>query len=94
MAARKNRGVSELPSTWKDKIREGVLADRLMKHANGEIEMSNTQIKAADILLKKVIPDLSRAEHTGKDGGAIETKDITKTDADILALYINQKGSK
>lgn len=31
--------------------------------------MSPTQIKAAEILLKKVAPDLARQELTGKDGG-------------------------
>src|SRR6185437_5592859 len=34
------------------------------------------------------IPKLARTEHTGKDGGAIETKSITKTDAEILAQYL------
>lgn len=30
--------------------------------------MTNSQIKAADILLKKTVPDLARTEVTGKDG--------------------------
>lgn len=38
------------------------------------------------------IPKLARTELTGKDGSAIETKDVTKTDAEILAQYLNQKG--
>lgn len=38
------------------------------------------------------IPKLARSELTGKDGGAIETKDISKSDAEILAQYANQKG--
>lgn len=60
MAARKRR--LALSESWKDNIRAGVLAQRLYAHANGEIELSNTQIKAADILLKKLIPDLGRTE--------------------------------
>lgn len=38
------------------------------------------------------IPKLARTEHTGKDGAAIEHKDVTKSDADILAQYVTQKG--
>lgn len=37
------------------------------------------------------IPKLARTEHTGKDGSAIEHKDVTKSDADILAQYMNNK---
>ncbi len=53
---------------WKAKIQAGVILDRLVKHVNGEIEMTASQIKAADILLKKTVPDLARTEVTGKDG--------------------------
>lgn len=63
MAARKRR--LELSDAWKDNIRAGVLAQRLYAHANGNAEMSNSQIKAADILLKKLIPDLGRTEVVG-----------------------------
>jgi len=34
--------------------------------------MSPTQIKAAEILLRKVAPDLARQEVTGEDGGPQE----------------------
>ena len=34
--------------------------------------MSNSQIKAADILLRKTIPDLVRTELTGLNGGPLE----------------------
>lgn len=57
---------------WKAKIKAGVILDRLVKHVNGEIDMSSSQIKAADILLRKTIPDLARTEVTGKDGEAQE----------------------
>lgn len=57
---------------WKAKIQAGVILDRLVKHVNGEVDMSASQIKAADILLKKTVPDLARTEVTGKDGEAQE----------------------
>jgi hypothetical protein len=44
---------------WRCKIKAGVIMDRLQKHANSEIEMTDSQIKAANLFLKKVIPDLS-----------------------------------
>lgn len=37
------------------------------------------------------IPKLARTELTGKNGGAIETKDVSKTDAEILAEYMGKK---
>jgi hypothetical protein len=66
MAARIRK--TTLSETWKAKIQAGVILDRLVKHVNGEIEMTASQIKAADILLKKTVPDLARTEVTGKDG--------------------------
>lgn len=59
MAARKTRGVKSLPEEWKNKIRASLLIDRLVKHAMGEIEMTAQQVRSAEILLKKVAPDLS-----------------------------------
>ena len=66
MAARIRK--TTLSDQWKAKIQAGVILDRLVKHVNGEIEMTASQIKAADILLKKTVPDLARTEVTGKDG--------------------------
>ena len=66
MAARIRK--TSLTEEWKAKIQAGVILDRLVKHVNGEIEMTASQIKAADILLKKTVPDLARTEVTGKDG--------------------------
>jgi len=54
-----------LSEDWKDKIRAGVILDRLVKHVNGEIDMSNSQVRAADILLKKIVPDVARTEIAG-----------------------------
>ena len=70
MAARKRKTV--LNDEWKDKIRAGVLMSRLLGHVQGEVDMSATQIKAADILLRKIVPDLARTELSGPDGGPQE----------------------
>ena len=72
MPARKKRLV--LSDTWKDKIRAGVIMQRLLGHVNGKVDMTSTQVKAADILLKKIVPDVARTEHVGEDGGPVKTE--------------------
>jgi hypothetical protein len=37
----------------------------LISHANGEIDLSTTQVKAAQIVIGKFIPDLKAVEHSG-----------------------------
>ncbi len=47
------------------------LVTRLQGHALGgaaELAMSDTQIKAAGILLRKVLPDLTHVDHAGATG--------------------------
>jgi hypothetical protein len=60
MAARKNK--IRLTDSWKEKIRISMLLNRLQDHVLGDTQLKNTQIKAADILLRKVVPDLGRTE--------------------------------
>ena len=69
MAARKNK--VKLTESWKDGIRASVLMRRLSDCAEGKVEMNNVQVKAAQVVLAKIVPDLARTELTGKDGGAI-----------------------
>lgn len=56
MAARLNRRHQDFV---REKIQASQLVNRLQGHALGENEMTPTQIKAAEILLRKSIPDLS-----------------------------------
>lgn len=69
MAARKIH--TTLREDWKQKIRASMLINRLQDHAFGNCEMSQTQLKAAEILLKKVAPDLARQELTGENNGPV-----------------------
>jgi hypothetical protein len=61
MAARKRRGTSE--QGWSEEVRERIrssmLLNRLLGHALGECEMTQTQVRAAEICLRKTLPDLS-----------------------------------
>ena len=70
MAARKRQ--VKLSEEWRDRIRSAGILQRLDKAAMGEIEITATQLKAAEIVLRKTIPDLNKTELTGKDGGKIE----------------------
>jgi len=58
------------------KIQASQLVNRLTKHALGEVELSATQIRAIEILLKKSVPDLSAVELSGPDGNPVEV--VTK----------------
>jgi hypothetical protein len=57
MAARK-RAIRHDDNT-RAKIQASQLINRLTAHACGELELSNTQVRAIEVLLRKTLPDLS-----------------------------------
>ena len=57
----------ETAETWREKIKVSNIITRLEKHANGEVEMTPTQVKAAQVLLDRVMPTLSASEITRKN---------------------------
>lgn len=57
MAARK-RAIRHDDNT-RAKIQAAQLINRLTAHANGEVELSSTQVRAIEVLLRKTLPDLS-----------------------------------
>jgi hypothetical protein len=57
VSVRRKRKPSEFHSEiTREKIRATLLVERLRAHALGEIDLSPTQIRVAEILLRKVIP--------------------------------------
>lgn len=68
MAARLNPHHAELT---RQKIQAGVIVDRLMKHFMGELELTPTQLKAAEALLDRSVAKLSQIQHVGADGGPV-----------------------
>jgi len=56
-------------------IRAKINAIRIIEKLNNHVlensEMSATQMKAAEILLRKCVPDLSAVELTGEGGGPV-----------------------
>ena len=70
MAARKRSGVKgshPLTAAWKERIKIGMLINRLSDNALGKIEMTQSQVRSAEILLKKVTPDLSSVALSNED---------------------------
>lgn len=63
MAARLNPHHSEMVRT---KIQASQLINRLQDHVFGEVEMTATQLKAAEVLLRKSIPDLQALNISGE----------------------------
>lgn len=61
------------------KIKTSQLVNRLTDHALNNTELSTSQIKAIEILLRKSLSDLSAIQLTGADGGAIEITAVERT---------------
>jgi hypothetical protein len=50
------------------KIKTSQLINRLQDHALGSVELTATQIKAIEVLIRKTLPDLSATELSGSIG--------------------------
>jgi hypothetical protein len=46
----------------RERIRAGVIIDRFQKHFMGKLELTPTQIRVGEVLLRKVIPDLTHTD--------------------------------
>lgn len=62
MAARKDLRHSD---EVRKRIQTSQLVNRLNDHVNGTVDLSSTQLKAAEILLRKSLPDLSNVQISG-----------------------------
>ena len=82
MAARNEpaEGRAWTPQKVRDRIQAALLANRLEDHALGLVEMTGTQLKAAEILLRKTVPDLSSMAHTNANGDGPPELLVTATD--------------
>lgn len=70
------------PDKVRERIRVGVIIKRLADHMLGKLEMSPTQLKAAEILLKKSLPDLQSIDATIK-GDKAHPLAISSVDAGL-----------
>jgi hypothetical protein len=80
-----------LDDAWRTKISAAKLMDRLRLHAYGEVEMTPTQIKAAEILLRKVVPDLAAIQHSGEITHNTRAVDLPD---DQLAVIATGRGGR
>lgn len=72
---RNNRG--PMPEYWRKRIQTGQILGRLQRHVNGELELSATQIRAAEILLRKTLPDLANVQVSLGNTNSIREVHIT-----------------
>ena len=92
MAARKD---SRIKTEHRKRIQTSMILNRLQDHILGKVEMSATQLRAAEVLLKKSLPDLRQIEHVGEDGHALpvfriswdgESRDRRQADTETEAV--------
>jgi hypothetical protein len=80
MAARIRK--TTLSDSWKEKIRTTMLINRLNSHIFEDVEISPTQMKAFEILLKKVAPDLKAVEVSGNEDSPLAITSIERVIVD------------
>ena len=66
MPFQKRYGNGVQPEQVRAKIRAAYLIRRLQDHIKGKINLSPTQVRSIDILLRKIIPDLSQTSVVGE----------------------------
>ncbi len=59
-------------------IKAQEIVDCLNAHILGELKMTNTQVRAAEILLRKIQPDLTATQLTTEDGQGVPLLKIVR----------------
>jgi len=77
----------------RDKIQASVIIDRLQKHVNGDLEMTSTQVNAANSLLDRSVPKLSQIQHVGDSANPVEVKVSHGMDKDAVELLSKIRGT-
>ncbi len=55
----------------REKIRASQIVNRLESHVFGDVELSTSQVQAANVLLRKCVPDLTATTLANPDGSAL-----------------------
>lgn len=78
------------------KIANSKILNRLIAHAEGDEEMSQSQVTAGLALLKKIMPDLSSqtVEHSGPDGEPIQLENVSDLEAARRLLFIVSRAER
>lgn len=61
-----------LDAKYREKIDVAQIINRLQIIAKGQADCTSTQIKAAEILLRKVLPDLANVQVSGDESNPVE----------------------
>ena len=80
MAERGRTAGFAMSNEHRDKIKNSNILNALIEHAEGQREMSATQVTAGLGLLKKALPDLAIHQHQGEDGGPIQVSVVRFTE--------------
>jgi len=75
MAARLTK---RLADQTRDAIKTSMLINRLTDHALGEVEMTATQVRSAEILLNKTLPNLKSSDDSLSVDGVLGVREVTK----------------
>jgi hypothetical protein len=59
-----DKQAAEQREAWKDRIQPGKLLAKLEADMDGKVELSASQIKAAEVVLDRLVPRLSSIEQT------------------------------
>jgi hypothetical protein len=73
VAARKGPLTAVKLDEMRRRIQSTLLLKKLEDHVLNGTEMTQTQLRAAEVLLRKTVPDLTAVQLTGEDGGPVET---------------------
>ena len=74
------RADPHLSANWRAKIKTSLLLNRLQDFSTGKIEMTRGQVLAAQILLRKVLPDVSSVDIGSADGKPLTVSIIKFSD--------------
>lgn len=68
------------PDIVRERIQAGQLITRLSNHVAGKVDMTSSQVRAAEILLRKSVPDLQSVTISGDADSplTITIRDLTK----------------
>ena len=82
MAARLNKRHSDMV---RSKIQATQIINRLQNHIDGIIDLSSTQVRSAEILLNKSVPNLQSVTHDVEQGSGLADilKDIAGTSSGL-----------
>lgn len=76
----------------REKIQCTQLINRLMDHINGKIELTQSQVRSIEILLKKSLPDLQSVEQIVS--GELTVSDASQiTDGELAAIIARHRSA-